>query len=374
MTVTDAMIVAGGRGTRLQPLTYTTPKPLVPFCGAPFLAGVIARLAGAGIQRVFLVVGADTAPFEALRDDARSRGVELEMVPEPRPLDTGGGVRSALDRVDGTFLVLNGDILTDVDVPAVVAAHERADADATIVLTRVDDTSSFGVCVLERWTDGDVEGTRITDFVEKPEPGTLPGQDAVNAGTYVIEPAALARFPDGPLSFERTVFPEILAGGGRIEGFVWDGVWADLGTPDRYRVGTHLALSGACRWPTVDEVTDRGDGIRVAAHAVVDPTAVLQGPVLVADDARIGPRAEVGPGTVVGAGAHVDADATVARSVLFDGVAVGEGIVADGLLAGFGARIEAGATLGRDVVLGDAERVTADAHVADDERRPPAGG
>lgn len=374
MTVTDAMIVAGGRGTRLQPLTYTTPKPLLPFCGAPFLAGVIARLASAGIQRVFLVVGADTAPFESLREDARSRGVELEMVPEHQPLDTGGGARSALDRVDGAFLVLNGDILTDVDVPAVVAAHERADADATIVLTRVDDTSSFGVCVLERWTDGDVEGTRITDFVEKPEPGTLPGQDAVNAGTYVIEPEALSAFPEGPLSFERAVFPGILAGGGRIEGFVWDGVWADLGTPDRYRVGTHLALSGACRWPTVEEVADRGDGVRVAEHALVDPTAVLQGPVLVADDARIGPRVEVGPNTVVGAGAHLDADATVARSVLFDGVGVGEGVVVDGLLAGFGARVEAGATLGRDVVLGDEERVTSDARLADDERRPPADG
>jgi NDP-sugar pyrophosphorylase family protein len=123
-----------------------------------------------------------------LRADAAARGVELETVPEPRPLDTAGGVRSALDRVDGAFLVLNGDILTDVDVTAAVAAHERADADATVVLTRVDDTSSFGVCVLERWDDGDAEGQRITDFVEKPDPDEAPSTLAT-MGRYVFEPA-----------------------------------------------------------------------------------------------------------------------------------------------------------------------------------------
>ena len=119
------------RGTRLQPLTYTTPKPLLPFCGAPFLSGVIRRLAAAGIQRVFLVVGAETEPFDVLKADGAALGVEVEAVPEPEPLDTAGGVRSALDKVDGAFLVLNGDILTDVDLPAVIEAHETASADAT---------------------------------------------------------------------------------------------------------------------------------------------------------------------------------------------------------------------------------------------------
>ena len=371
MTVTDAMIVAGGRGTRLQPLTYTTPKPLVPFCGAPFLSGVVARLAEAGIDRVFLVVGADTAPFEALRADARTQGVELAMVPEPEALDTAGGVRSALDRVDGPFLVLNGDILTDVDLTDVIAAHERAGADATIVLTRVDDTSSFGVCVREDWQDGEHTGTRIVEFVEKPAPGSLPGQDAVNAGTYVIDPAVLAAFPEGRLSFERTVFPGVLAGGGHIEGVVWDGVWADLGTPDRYRVGTQLALSGACRWPTVQEVADRGGGVRVSPDATIEEGVDLRGPVLVQPGAVVGAGATVGPTTVLGRGVHVAPGAVVARSVLFDGAEVGARVAADGLLAGYGARIEEGAELGRDVVLGDDEVVTRADHVPDDARRPP---
>jgi mannose-1-phosphate guanylyltransferase len=370
MAVTDAMIVAGGRGTRLQPLTFTTPKPLVPFCGAPFLAGVIARLAGAGIQRVFLVVGADTEPFEVLRADAAAHGVTIELVPEPEPLDTAGGVRSALDRVDGAFLVLNGDVLTDVDLPAVIAAHEQVGADATIVLTRVDDTSSFGVCVREDWESDGEAGTRIVEFVEKPPPGTLPGQDAVNAGTYVLEPDALAAFAEGRLSFERAVFPGILERGGHIEGFVWEGVWADLGTPDRYRVGTHLALSGACRWPTVDAVADRGDGVRVHEDAEVADDVTFEGPVLVQPGAVIEPGATVGPGTVVGRDVHVARGAVVSRTVLFDRARIGTDVKADGLLAGFRARVETGASLGRDVVLGDGHRVTASDEVPDDARLP----
>jgi mannose-1-phosphate guanylyltransferase len=370
MTITDAMIVAGGRGTRLQPLTFTTPKPLLPFCGAPFLSGVIARLAEAGIHRVFLVVGEDTEPFDVLADDAAAHGVEIEAVPEPHPLDTAGGVRSALDRVDGAFLVLNGDILTDVDLPSVIDAHQRAGADATLVLTRVDDTSSFGVCVREPWERDGVGGTRITEFVEKPPPGSLPGQDAVNAGTYVLEPDALAPFPEGRLSFERTVFPGILADGGHVEGVVWDGVWADLGTPDRYRVGTHLALSGACRWPTVQAVQDRGGGVRVADGAIVAADAYLEGPVLVQPGAIVDAGASVGPNTVVGTGAHIHAGATVSRSVLFDDAVVGGGVTADGLLAGFRACVERGASLGYDVVLGDDQRVRAGDAVTDDARVP----
>jgi mannose-1-phosphate guanylyltransferase len=365
MTVRDAMIVAGGRGTRLQPLTYATPKPLLPFGGLPFLSGVIRRLAEAGITRVFLVVGADVAPFEVLRPDAAAVGVEVVPVPEPTPLDTAGGVVSALGWVDGTFLVLNGDILTDVDYPRVVAAHRAAGADATLVLTRVGDTSSFGVCLRD--------GTRITDFVEKPAPGTLPGQDTVNAGTYVLEPAVLAGLAPGPRSFEREVFPALLDRGGHLEGFVWDGVWADLGTPERYRDGHRLALSGALAWPSVAGVADRGDGVRVAPGAVVAADALLTGPVLVLDGARVDGGAVVGPDVVVGAGAHLCPGATVSDSVLFDGVELGTDVAATGLVAGRGAVVEPGARLGRDVVLGDAERVAAGVVLPDGARVPPAG-
>ena len=363
MTVRDAMIVAGGRGTRLQPLTYTTPKPLLDFCGLPFLSGVIRRLADAGIERVFLIVGADTAPFERLRDDAHRVGVELVMVPEPEPLDTAGGVRSAVGEVDGTFLVLNGDILTDVDYREVIATHRAAEADATLVLTRVEDTSTYGVCVRE--------GTRITSFVEKPEPGTLPDQDAVNAGTYVLEPEVFDGFDAGRLSFERQVFPTILERGHRIEGVVWDGVWADLGTPERYLEGHRFALSGAMSWPTVDEVADRGDGVRVAEGASVAADAVLTGPVLVLDGAEVGSGATVGPDVVVGAGSTIAPGAVVSDSVLFDRVRIGADVAVTGLLAGDDVTIEQDARVGRGVVLGDGECVRAGTVLDDGQRIPP---
>lgn len=361
--VTDAMIVAGGKGTRLRPLTLDTPKPLLEFCGAPFLEGVMHRVADAGVTRLWLVVGQDTEVFEtALAAPAAELGLELRCVPEPEPLDTAGGVRSVADQVAGAFLVLNGDVLTDVDLRAVVDAHERAGAEATLVLTRVEDTSTFGVCVRE--------GTRITSFVEKPPPGTLPGQDAINAGTYVLEPSVFDGHAPGRLSFERQVFPALLERGGHVEGVVWDGVWADLGTPERYRDGTRSALDGALSWPSVTDVPDRGDGVRVAADAVVAPDARLDGPVLVCAGATIGAGAQVGPHTVVGAGATVDAGATVTGSVLFAGATVGAEVAVDGLLAGVGSQVSAGATVGRDAVIGDRIVIGADDVVADEGRVP----
>lgn len=361
----DAMIVAGGQGTRLQPLTYTTPKPLIGFCGAPFLVGLVRRLAETGIDRVFLVVGADTAPFESLRPETERAGIDLVLVPEPQPLDTAGGVRAVLDQVRGTFLVLNGDVLTDVDYREAVRAHRTAGADATIVLTRVEDTSSYGVCVRD--------GTRITDFVEKPAPGALPGQDTVNAGTYVLEPEVFAGTEPGRMSFERQVFPQALERGLHLEGFVWDGVWADLGTPRRLLEGHRLALAGQLDWPTLRTVPERRRGIRVAPGASIAEDAELVAPVLILEGADIAAGATVGPVVAVGAGAGVGAGAHLTDTVLFDGASVGDGVAATGLLAGPGASVAGGARIGRDVVLGGGERIHDGEVLLDGERRPPAG-
>jgi mannose-1-phosphate guanylyltransferase len=356
------MIVAGGAGTRLRPLTATTPKPLLPFCGAPFLSGVIRRLGAVGIDRVLLVVGADTAPFERLRGDAAAHGVAVEPVPEPTPLDTAGGVRAALDRVRGTFLVLNGDILTDVDLRAVIATHARAGAAATLVLTRVTDTSTYGVCVRE--------GTRIVDFVEKPAPGTLPGQDTVNAGTYVLEPAAMARFPDGRLSFERTVFPGLVAAGEHVEGHVDEGVWADLGTPERFRHGHRLALDGALAWPTLADVPADGSGRRYAADVELAPDAVVAGPVLFLAGARVAAGARVGPHVVLGAGATVGPGAEVDDTVAFAGARIGARARVRGALLGAGAVVGDGTTVPEDVVLGEGASVAAGTVLAAGARVP----
>ena len=349
--VREAMIVAGGAGTRLRPLTLTTPKPLLPFCDAPFLLGVIDRLAEVGISRVLLVVGRDTQPFGRLTEPAAARGVSLETVAESEPLDTAGGVLSALDRVSGPFLVLNGDILTNVDLRRAIDRHHASGAGATIVLTRVEDTSSFGVCVLD--------GTRIVGFVEKPAPGSLPGQDTVNAGTYVLEPEVLQRFTPGPLSFERQVFPTLLEASVHVEGFVGGGVWADLGTPERYLGGHRLALDGVLDWPALRRLGGEPGGVRVGSRVRWHPSGSVQPPSLLGDGTRVDQGARVGPYTVLGAGAHVGPDSWVRDSVLGRDTRVGAGtrlrqvVTGSGVVIGDGVRAEDGAVIGDDTQVPD---------------------
>ena len=347
----DAVIVAGGRGTRLQPLTHDTPKPLVEFCGEPFLTGVLRRLAGAGVERVLLVVGAATEPFEVLRPTATSLGLELEAVPEPEPLDTAGGVRAVAERLRGPTLVCNGDILTDIDLPALVSHHVEHAATATIALTRVEDTSSYGVCVRE--------GSRIVDFVEKPAPGELPGQDTINAGTYVLEPEALLRFDEGRLSFERQVFPGLVADGAHLEGFVWEGAWADLGTPERLRAGTRLALDGELHWPTVEAVPADTDGVRVHGAARIGGSVQVTGPVLVLGGAIVADGAHIGPHVVVGVDARVGSGTHLTDTVLGSRSRVGGDVTATGLLTGPDVHLAAGIEVLGDTVLGEAATVEA---------------
>lgn len=349
------MIVAGGRGTRLAPLTDTCPKPLLPLVGVPILQGQITRLAAAGIRRVWLVVGPDTSPFEFLVEELSPHGVAVTLVPEPRPLDTAGGVRAAIGETSGPVVVCNGDVLTDVDLAALVAAHTRGNAAATLSLIRVDDTSSYGVCVRR--------GTRVVDFVEKPEPGALPDQDTVNAGTYVLAPDALDAFAPGPLSFERDVFPGILARDGHIESVVWDGVWADLGTPSRYRRGHRLVLDGAMPWPGLDALHDRGGGVWLHPDAVVDDAADLRGPLAVLAGAHIGP-AVIGPHAVIGDRATVAAGARVRDTVVAATASVGAGVDLDGCILGRGAGIGTGVARLREVVLGDDATIEAGEEIA----------
>jgi len=325
---TTALIVAGGRGTRLLPLTTDTPKPMLPFCGAPFLAGLARRLAAQGVRRVGLIVGADTAPFTVLIAMLAPYGLEVFLVPEATPLDTAGGVRAATLDLDEPVLVLNGDVLCDLDVAALARRHVSAEAAATISLTRVAETSAFGVCV----RDGD----RSTAFVEKPEVGSLPGQDTVNAGAYVLAPGVLEEFPEGPLSFERQVFPDLLASGATIAGEVHDGVWTDLGTPGRLLDGQRLVLDGALDWPPLDDLATHAEvpGVHVGRDVRIAPDARLDAPLVLGDGVRIGAGAAVGPYVVAEPGVIVGARADVANTLLSSGVRVGDGAsVVDGLLA-----------------------------------------
>ncbi len=365
-----AMIVAGGRGTRLLPFTSVTPKPMLPFCGAPFLAGVARRLAAQGVRRILLVVGADATPFEPLVAVMRPHGVEVAMVPEPTPLDTAGGVRLASLDVDDTFYVLNGDILTDLDLTALVAHHRHEQAAVTIALTRVEDTSAFGVCVRD--------AGRIVDFVEKPAPGTLSGEDCINAGTYLLEPGILAAFPEGPLSFERTVFPQLLAGGAVLAGFVADGVWSDLGTPERLLEAQRILLDGVMAWPPLDdlgegtcrEMSDPPAGVRIDTGTHLDATAVLVPPVVIGAGTTIAAGARVGPHTVLAEHVRVDAGAQVTGSLVARGARIGAGTILTDALVGEGARIGSDVRLEPLSVIGPDVEVPAGTVLAASRRLP----
>ncbi|CAN5742577.1 NDP-sugar synthase [soil metagenome] len=322
-----ALILAGGKGTRLRPLTDLTPKPLVPFMGEPFAVGQLRRLAAAGVTDVTVLVGADAAPFAPLIDAGKAIGLGVDVATEDAPLDTAGAARRALSgQRGGPVLVCNGDVLTDLDYAAVVRAHREADAAVTLTLTRVADTSAFGVVVCD-------PGGRVRRFVEKPPPGTLP-DDTVNAGTYVLAPGVFDAFAgDGPLSFEREVFPQLLAAGATVIGVTSDAHWADLGTPERYLAGHRAVLDGRCDWPVAADLETVEATVRVSSGARV------------ADDAQLGPH------VVVGDGAEVGSRAGLTDTVLHGRARVGAGARLSGVIVGPDATVADGADLADTVVV-----------------------
>jgi mannose-1-phosphate guanylyltransferase len=328
----EAIVLAGGRGTRLRPLTDTLPKPLVPFMGEPYAAGLLRRLVGIGAKRATFLVGQEAEPWQPLLPLGEQVGIDVVVLTEEQPLDTAGAARRLLSAgVGDDVLVCNGDILTDLDLADLLAAHRAAEAVATLALTRVPDTRAFGVVITD-------PSGRVQRFVEKPEPGTVDA-DTINAGTYGLAPNVFDRFPgDGPLSFERTVFPQLVEAGEIVLGLVSDAHWADLGTPARYLAGHRAVLEGVCNWPT-------GPGMRREGSALVHETA------------RIAHDAVLGSGTVVGAHSQVGSGAHVEHSVLHERVWIGARARVYQAILGQGSVVAEGVTVGPDRVVAAGEAV-----------------
>src|SRR5215212_993669 len=234
----QALILAGGEGTRLRPLTTTFPKPVVPLVDRPFIGFMLDWLRGHGVDEVIMGCGHMADGVRAVLGDGSGFGVKLSFVEEPRPLGTGGALKFAEDLLDERFLMLNGDVLTDLDVTAQLALHEQRGARATLALTPVEDPSAYGLVRL----DGD---GAVSEFVEKPAPDQIDTHN-ISAGIYVLERDVLGLLePGAPASIERDVFPRLVGDG--LYAYVGEGYWLDIGTPERYLEGTFDILEGTVR-------------------------------------------------------------------------------------------------------------------------------
>ena len=326
-----AVVLVGGFGTRLRPLTETIPKPMLPVGHVPIIERLIANLGRGGIIEVTLALGFKSEPFVAAFPDGECAGVALRYAVEPEPLDTAGAIRFAAEvaGIDDTFVVVNGDILTDLDITELVNFHREHDAKATIHLIGVPDPSAFGVVAV------DAAG-RVERFVEKPAPGTAPS-NLVNAGTYVLEPSVLQLIPAGQkVSIERATFPLVAQTGG-LYAMATSDYWLDAGRPELYLQANLDILAGTRRYDHC---------VPVHATAIVDSAAAIEN-------------------SVIGAGAHVGR-ADVRNSVLLPGAVVeDDAVVTDSLVMG---RVGAGAVM-HDSVLG-ADAVVAPGEHLSSERRP----
>jgi mannose-1-phosphate guanylyltransferase len=359
-----AVMLVGGFGTRLRPLTLHTKKELMPVANRPFLGHVLANLAKHGVDEAILTTGYLAEAFEDFPED-ESHGVKLTIVRETEPLDTCGAVKNVEGLLDGTFLVLNGDIFTSLDITKLVAYHRERDALGTLTLTPVDDPSAYGLVPID-------EDGRIQRFIEKPRADEIV-TNLINAGTYVLEPHILDFVPGGePYSFERVheggLFPLMLAEGEPLYGFVSNDYWLDIGTPEKYLKANRDALAGlvGVEPPGVSSK----DRVWIGRGAEIDPSAQIVGPCAIGDDACVERGAVVGPLSSVGRGSRIGENALVEGSVLHDGVDVAENANLRGTICGGGSRIGA-ATKCTDVVIGSGVKIGADNDLRDGMRLWP---
>lgn len=355
----EAIVLVGGQGTRLRPLTVSTPKPMLPVAGVPFLTHQLARLRAAGVDHVVLATSYRPEVFTSHFGDGASLGLRIDYMTETEPLGTGGGIRNVASRLESAagdpVVVLNGDVLSGHDIAAQVATHRRAEAAVTLHLVRVDDARAFG-CVP---TDG---AGRVTAFLEKmPEPVS----DQINAGCYVFDRAVVDSIPEGKVvSVERETFPSLLSEGAVVMGYVDDAYWLDVGTPTAFVRASADLVRGVVASPALPTTDGRA---LIAPGARIADDAVVEGGTTVDEGATIGAGAIV-DASVVMAGAQVHSGAVLRRSAIGRDAVIGSGCVLVDAVVGDGARLgrrnelTAGARVWPGVVLPDvAVRFSTDA-------------
>ena len=335
------MILAGGEGTRLRPLTTRVAKPVVTLVDRPFIVYMLEWLRRHGVDEVILCCGFGADGVRAVLGDGSRYGLSLRYVEESEPLGTAGPLRLAAELLDQRFIVCNGDILTDIDLHAQLAAHERSGALATLALVEVEDPSHYGL--VRTGEDG-----AVLEFLEKPEGPVAPGEAWINAGAYVIEREVLELIEPGrAVSIEREIWPELVGRG--LHAHRARGYWMDIGTPARYLQGSFDIVTGAVE---VDR-DSRHEAAAIGARCEIAP------------DARLGELVILGEHVEVGAGASIE------RSVVLAGARIGTGAVLRDSIVAERAKIGDYAELEEDVVIGADAQVAAHSRVASGTRVPP---
>ena len=351
----QALILVGGEGTRLRPLTSTVPKPVVPLVDRPFIAYMLEWLRRHGVDDVIMSCGFLATSVRNVLGDGSAYGLRLRFVEEPTPLGTGGALKYAEQFLDERFLMLNGDTLTDLDLTAQLAQHEEHGATGTLALVPVSDPSSYGLVRLN-------DDTTVKGFLEKPSPDQI-DTNLISAGAYVLERSVLDLIPaDQNVSIEREVWPRLVGNG--LHGYVGDAYWMDIGTPQRYLQGTFDILEGNVASAVQDRMTGFlavSDQAETAGRVV--PPAVIERGANVAAGAHVGSLVVLADGVQVGKGSSIE------RSVVLHGTEIGEDcrlrdcIVAGGVRIGDGVVIDGGAVIGEGVTIGRGNVVTNGARI-----------
>jgi NDP-sugar pyrophosphorylase family protein len=344
-----AIMLAGGKGTRLRPLTIHTPKPIVPIFERPFLHYQLDLLKQvAEIDEVILSLNYQPRRIEEIFGDGTEAGLNIRYVVEPEPLGTAGAVRYAGESLHESVVVFNGDVLTNVDLAAVLQLHRERKAKATIVLTPVENPTAYGL------VETDAQGN-IKRFLEKPNADEITC-DTINAGIYILEPDTFDRIPKGqPWSIERSFFPSLIERGETFVAYVDRGYWIDIGTPEKYTQVHRDIMDGRCR---AVPFLDTPGAAHVSPGARIEEGAIIEGPCFIDEGAVIKAGARIGPYSVVGRQCHVEEHARIERSILWSGTRISQEATVCRSILGRHCHVGRSALVDDGVVLGDKSVLT----------------
>ena len=359
----QALVLVGGQGTRLHPLTLTQPKPAVPLVDRPFIRFMADWLGRHGISDVIMACGFRPENLRSALGDQIPGGPRVRYLEEPEPLGTAGPIRLAADQglLSERFLVLNGDVLTDLDLTKHVRVHAERDAVASLALYPVEDPTAYGLVRKHAKTGA------VSEFLEKPDPDEI-DTDEVSAGAYVLERSVTNLIPAGrSVSIEREIFPRLVGQG--LFGLRLEGYWMDIGTPERYLQASWDILTRRVETEVAGKVGP--DGVAIDEHADVDGSAHVEGPVLVDSGAQVSGSAHVGPRAVIGRDSHVGEGAVVVGSVLHPACEVAAGARVEGSILGAGVKVGENAVVEDGAIVGERATIEPGARLEHDARVEP---